>query len=156
MKTNKEFIEYINQFQEWNEYWLFFIENNLKDWKYTEKKVEKSLTQSEIEHVLDFLYATKKKYTWINLGTILKKADSWNKKLIANASKKDNEIEWEDYEVIKDFKDWFRFVKLISEECYKREWSLMWHCVWSYYWRDVEIYSLRDKKNLPHCTIEAR
>ena len=30
----------------------------------------------------------------------------------------------------------------------------MSHCVASYYGRDVEIYSLRDKKNLPHCTLE--
>jgi hypothetical protein len=30
----------------------------------------------------------------------------------------------------------------------------MSHCVASYYGRDVEIYSLRDNKNLPHCTVE--
>jgi hypothetical protein len=30
----------------------------------------------------------------------------------------------------------------------------MSHCVASYYWRNVNVYSLRDKQNNPHCTIE--
>jgi len=30
----------------------------------------------------------------------------------------------------------------------------MSHCVSSYYGRKVAIYSLRDKNNLPHATIE--
>lgn len=30
----------------------------------------------------------------------------------------------------------------------------MSHCVASYYGRNAKIYSLRDSKNKPHCTIE--
>ena len=30
----------------------------------------------------------------------------------------------------------------------------MRHCVQSYYGKDVEVYSLRDKDNVPHCTME--
>jgi hypothetical protein len=153
MKTKQEFIQYVNKFQEWNEYWLYFIENNLWDWKYKDWKEIKTLSQTETEHILDFLYSEKKKFKlW--LKTILEKTNAWNKKLIARASKKDNELEWVDYSIEYDFKDWFKFVKLISKEAYNREWKLMSHCVASYYWRDVNIYSLRDEKNLPHCTIE--
>jgi hypothetical protein len=140
-----KYLEYINRFQEWNEYWIYFIENNFKEWE---------LSQSQIEHCLDFVYSNKKKFKKIWLKTILEKADAWSKKIQDNASKTDNEIEWVDYEVVKDFWDWFKFVKLISKQCYEREWKLMSHCVWSYYWRDVNIYSLRDHKNLPHATIE--
>jgi len=146
MKTKKDFIEYINIFQEWNEFWLYFIE---KFWDELEK-----YNQTDIEHILDFLYSTKKKYKSIWIKTILEKANSWSKKLQEQASKKDNEIEWVDIKTAYDFWDWFKFVKLISEEAYNREWKLMSHCVASYFWRDVNIYSLRDKKNIPHCTIE--
>ena len=97
----EKYINYVNEFQEWNEYWLFFIENNLKS--------EHNLTQDNIEHILDFVWRNKKKYKKIGLKTILEKAESWNKKLIENASSKDNEVEWEDYEVIKDFWDGLRW-----------------------------------------------
>ena len=143
----EKYIKYINEFQEWNEYWKYFVEYNLQ-------KEENTLTQDQIEHCLDFVWRNKKKYKTIWLKTILEKVESWNKKLIEQASSKDNEIEWEDYEVIKDFGDGFRFVRLISKACYAREWKLMSHCVSSYYWGSTKIYSLRDKKNLPHCTIE--
>lgn len=42
----------------------------------------------------------------------------------------------------------------ISQSAYNREGKLMSHCVASYYGRNVAIYSLRDSKNQPHCTIE--
>ncbi|WP_353889043.1 PcfJ domain-containing protein [uncultured Flavobacterium sp.] len=45
-------------------------------------------------------------------------------------------------------------VTLKSESSYIREGKLMSHCVGSYYGRDKIIYSLRDSKNNPHCTIE--
>ena len=69
----KKYIDYVNNFQEWNEYGLFFIENNLQE--------ENSLTQDNIEHILDFVWRNRKKYTWISCDTILKKAEAWNKKL---------------------------------------------------------------------------
>jgi len=145
----EKYIEYVNEFQEWNEYWIYFIENQLK--KYLENNEE---NQTDIEHILDFLYHQKKKYKTIWYKTILEKAEAWNKKLIEQASSKDDEIEWVDYKTIKDFWDWFKIVQLISKSAYNREWKLMIHCVASYYGRNVEIYSLRDKKNLPHCTLE--
>jgi len=59
-----------------------------------------------------------------------------------------------DIELIKDFGDGFKIIKLVGENAYKREGFLMRHCVGSYYGRRVEIYSLRDKENMPHCTME--
>jgi hypothetical protein len=84
---------------------------------------------------------------------LIEKKNKRHKKL-QETSSKDIEVEGTDYEVILDFKDGFKFVKLLSESCYQREGKLMSHCVASYYGRSVEIYSLRDSSNNPHCTIE--
>jgi len=55
-----------------------------------------------------------------------------------------------------EYKDGFNIVKLISEDSYKREGKLMSHCVASYANKESEIFSLRDAKNNPHCTIEIK
>ena len=144
----KKYIEYVNRYQEWNEYWLYFIENQLKKHLLTNQE-----DQTEIEHILDFVYSTKKSYKNIWYKTILEKTKARDKKLQALASKDVEEI-WVDYEVVHDFGDWFKFVKLLSQSAYNREWKLMSHCVAGYYGRDVAIYSLRDENNKPHCTIE--
>lgn len=66
-----------------------------------------------------------------------------------------NIIELEgDVELIKDFRDGFRIVKLVGKTAYDREGFLMAHCVGSYFGSNKEIYSLRDGKNMPHCTME--
>lgn len=109
--------------------------------------------QNDIEHILDYLFANQIDISKIWYKTILEKANKRTKKL-QSLSSKDNEEEWVDYAVDLDFWDWFKFVKLISENSYIREWKLMSHCVSSYYWRGVNIYSLRDEKNNPHCTVE--
>jgi len=62
---------------------LYFIENNLDD----------SLSQNEIEHILDFVYSNKKKYAKISNKTILEKANKWTKELQERASKNNLEIE---------------------------------------------------------------
>ena len=52
----------------------------------------------------------------------------------------------------------FKWVMVFSQKALEREGKLMSHCVGSYC--DLvksghsKIYSLRDKKNEPHCTVE--
>jgi len=145
----QKYIQYIIEFHNSNPVEIDFIKNHLK--KYLETHEE---NQTEIETILDYLFSnTKVDISKIGYTTILKKTEKWHKKLQSVAIK-DTEIEWEDYEVYMDFWDGFKIVKLISKSCYEREWKLMSHCVASYYGRDTIIYSLRDSKNLPHCTIE--
>lgn len=145
----QKYIQYVTEFHEGNELWLKFVNKQLP--KYLEKNTE---NQTEIEHILDYLYNNQHVDTsQIWYKTISKKAEKWTKKLMENADTSD-EVQWKDYEVVHDFWDGYKFVKLISEKSYQREWKLMSHCVWSYYWKDKDIYSLRDKKNNPHCTIE--
>ena len=144
-----KYIQYVNEFHEWNQIEIDFVNLQLK--KHLHDNEE---NQTEIEHILDFLYSTSKDVSNIWYSTISSKAEKRTKKLMEGADMSD-EIEGEDYEVVKSRKkDWFRIVKLISEKSYKREWKLMSHCVASYYWRDIEIFSLRDGKNRPHATMQ--
>ena len=144
-----KYIQFVNEFHEWNKAEIDFLNKQLVKHLLTNQE-----NQTEIETILDFLFANKDKdlsKCWYK--TILEKTEKWHKKL-QSLSITDNEKVWEDYQIVKDFWDGFKFVKLISQNAYNREWKLMSHCVASYFWRNVNIYSLRDEKNLPHCTIE--
>ncbi|MDC7221564.1 MAG: PcfJ domain-containing protein [Spirochaetales bacterium] len=122
------------------------------DW--IEKRVPEKYDLSEVEHILDYLASSRrpKRLERATYDQMKSNAAKWVKSLSKKGSKI-NEGE-NGVETVLDFGDGFRFVKLISEESYKREGSLMRHCVASYYGRDVEIFSLRDRNNNPHCTIE--
>jgi len=63
--------------------------------------------------------------------------------------------------VMKEYEDGFRWVKLVTQLQFEREGRLMNHCVGngSYYnrWRTSstsEFFSLRDRQNNPHATLE--
>ena len=112
--------------------------------------------QGEIEHILDYLLSDKapKRLRKMSYEQAKQSAEKWVKSLI----KKGNNIT-ETEEDVKRLKmempDGFYWVKLKSENAYKREGNLMSHCVASYYGnKHVNIYSLRDANNQPHCTIE--
>jgi len=141
-----KYLTYIKEFQGNNPSCIFFVENQLA--KHLEDNPE---DQTEIEHILDYIYSTNKTFK-IGYKTIKEKADKWNSKL-QNQKIKDTEKEGVDYEVVKKWRSGFKMVKLISKDSYNREGKTMSHCVSSYYGKDDEIYSLRDKKNMPHCTL---
>src|SRR3990167_4905952 len=109
-------------------------------------------TTEEVEHILDYLVVSGKKVSKMSYEQAKKLSDEWTKA----QQKKGKTIDerQEDTELLLDFKDGFRVVKLIGQNAYKREGYLMSHCVGGYFGNGKEIYSLRDKDNLPHCTIE--
>jgi hypothetical protein len=113
--------------------------------------------QTEIEHILDYLKSDKApkrlgrmSYSQAFLNTI-----KWDRALI---KKGNNIIELDsDIEVVYGFKGGGKLVRLIGEAAFKREGAMMRHCVASYFGNaTVEIYSLRDTLNKPHCTIELK
>ena len=134
VNANKEVIEW--------------VETTLKN--YLEKNAP---TTEEVEHIIDFLVMSEHKNpTKTGYPEAKKLAQKWLEQQI---KKGEDIIETEqDTEVVLDFGDGFKIVKLVGENAYKREGFLMSHCVADYFGRDVEIYSLRDSKNMPHCTIE--
>jgi len=144
-----KYITYVNEFHAWNEIEMVFIKNIL-----TPHLKDNEENQTEIEHILDYLFhkpTTSLSYSYSHL---LAKAEKYFKKQNDNVVlDKSWEVEGVDYKTIHTW-DWFSVVELISEKAFKREGKLMSHCVGSYANRDVTIYSLRDDKNLPHCTIE--
>jgi hypothetical protein len=122
--------------------------------EWIDKRVPDNFNIGEVEHILDYLGSNKrpKRLDRATYEQMKSNSDKW----ILSLRKKGNGIieGSEDVEVVLDFKDGFKFVKLIGQKSYEREGNLMSHCVASYFGRDVEIYSLRDKDNMPHCTIE--
>jgi len=119
-----------------------------------EKRLPKDYTTKEAEHIIDYMISDKRpnrieRMTWEQAKS---NTDKWNKSL----QKKGQHIQEtkSDIEIVLDFKDGFKIVKLVGQKAYEREGYLMRHCVATYYNKDVEIYSLRDKNNNPHCTIE--
>jgi hypothetical protein len=56
-----------------------------------------------------------------------------------------------------DFKNGVKLVQLVGKSAFEREGFAMSHCVASYYNKDnTKVFSLRDAKNNPHCTIEVK
>jgi len=121
--------------------------------KWLEQRVDEEKNQGEVEHIVDYLVSNKapKKLDRATYKQMKENTDKWVKELNKKANKI-TETE-KDTEVVLDFKDGFKFVRLIGENAYAREGLLMKHCVQSYFGKDDEIYSLRDKDNNPHCTI---
>ena len=122
--------------------------------KWLNEKVTEDKPQGEVEHIIDYMVNTDKDSSEKSYNRMVKDAKKWMEKL----NKKGEgikEVEGEDVEVVKKWRDGFRFVKLISENAYKREGFLMNHCVSSYYEKDDVIYSLRDKNNKPHATLSS-
>jgi hypothetical protein len=110
---------------------------------------------TEIEHIIDFLNSDKapKRLQKMSYSEAQKGAEKWNNTLIKKGK---HIVETdEDVEVVLNFEDGFRLVRLKGDAAFKREGHLMRHCVGSYSGKDdCKIYSLRDAKNEPHCTME--
>ena len=128
---------------------ISWINHNLEN--HLEKHQE---DQTEIEHIIDFLISDKCpiRLDKVSYKQAKEKTDLWVKELNKQAEKIIESDQ--DTEVTLDFKDGFKFVKLVGKNAFDREGLLMSSCVASYYGRDTNIYSLRDKENKPHCTIE--
>ena len=128
---------------------LDWINTHLKSYLANNKE-----NQTKIEHILDYFAsnARPKRISRMSYEQAKSNTKKWNKSLIKrgkNITETDSDIE-----VVLNFNDGFKFVKLKSQRAYEREGNLMRHCVASYYGRDVNVYSLRDEDNKPHCTIE--
>ena len=108
---------------------------------------------SEVEHIIDYLISDRapKRLRKMSYIQALESTNKWNTGLIKKGRRiKESD---KDVEVVLDFGDGFKFVKLIGKSAYDREGYLMRHCVSSYYGNSDVIYSLRDSNNNPHCTI---
>lgn len=130
--------------------YLGTVEGGERIVQWLEKRQPQDASLSEVEHIVDYLLSedAPKRLDRATYSQMQKNTEKWVKKLAKRGSHiQESE---EDVKTVLDFGDGFRVVQLIGENAYKREGYLMSHCVASYADKDVEVYSLRDKNNMPH------
>jgi hypothetical protein len=113
-------------------------------------------TTDELEHVVDYLIsdAAPKRLQKMSVVDAKRKATEWSK---TNQKKGKNIVDGpNDIEVIHDFFDGNKIVRLLTKAAYTREGFFMAHCVGGYSPETSTIYSLRDAKNTPHATFEVQ
>ena len=111
----------------------------------------KNKTHPQAEHVVDFLndvYPYKKQFNF-SFDQAVVKADNWMKRM----SKKNKNSKAGKVKFIKDLGNGYKLVRLLDQESKNWESLHMGHCVSSYS-KHKGIYSIRDFKDYPHCTIE--
>lgn len=114
--------------------------------------------QTELEHIVDFFMSDQSpnRLYKMSFKDAKRKAHDWTK---SNMKKGRNlEDTLNDIEVVHDFPNGSMIVKLKTEQAFKREGFLMSHCLGGYNPNnsELEIYSYRDDKNMPHATFEVR
>jgi hypothetical protein len=93
-----------------------------------------------------------KRFDSMKFPDALARAKTWRKNVLrGQLDTKDLEF----VEFVAKYND-MQWVKLVAPEAYDREGDRMHNCMdRRYYARGAEIYSLRDERNKPHCSIEA-
>lgn len=115
------YIEYAKTFNA-NEETLYWIKYNLSN--YLKENPE---NQDEIEHIIDYFIAKQpKRLHRMSYVEAKSNSEKWTKAQ-QKKGKHIKETE-EDTEIVLDFKDGFKIVKLVSKVAYEREGYLMRHC----------------------------
>lgn len=140
-----------------------WLNSNYKNYQ----KKNPPLEQSVLDHVIDWMQSDDAKGYLDRLDRVAVPAaiglsNKWTEKINKANEKKIKQQQDPDHKgIISVFKfdDGYSVVKVVSDYSLQREGYLMGHCVGSYteesnIQEGLEIYSLRDSKNQPHCTIE--
>lgn len=115
------------------------------------------INENDLEHIIDWMCSERAllRLKKMSLIDARKKTNQWVEKNIFKGSKLSECSE--DVEEYINFSNGFKFVKLLTKNSFQREGHLMSHCLGGYSPSgELKIYSLRDLKNNPHCTIEVR
>lgn len=123
-------------------------------------QVDYDAAENVVRPVIDYfkyLEQQGKRFSQINFEEADKQQREWHAELAKKAGSSAT-VEEDGTSVIKQFDDGYTWVKVFGEASLNREGEIMGHCVGSYYKEVKEgttgIYSLRDRKNIPHVTIE--
>lgn len=113
------------------------------------------IKEHEIEHIIDWMCSADAPKRLLKMSVVdaKRKAHEWSEK--SKKKGKDIKESEDDVSDFMTFDDGFRIVELLTKKSYQREGALMSHCLGGYtVKKNVSMYSLRDKKNQPHCTFE--
>ena len=112
---------------------------------------------TEVEHIIDYLVSDARppRIRKMSFQQAKISAHKWSLAQQKKGSKLEDDVD--DLEVLHDFLDGTKIVKLKTKKAFQREGFLMHHCVGGYSVSDsVDIYSYRDSKNMPHATFEVQ
>ena len=114
------------------------------------------ISKDQIDHIVDWMKSPeaerhRKRILRVSVPDAIKLSERWTEKINKNLS---DEEDFEGIKKVYTFDDGYCFVELTSAQAYSREGKLMGHCLSRYNPGEQTIFSLRDKNNLPHCTIE--
>jgi len=115
---------------------------------------KQGLDVGECEHIIDYLTsdAAPKRLRRMSYAQAKDGADRWSK---ANQKRGAHLVDGpEDLEVLHDFGDGTKIVKLLTKRAYQREGFFMSHCLGGYDPAKSTAYSYRDADNYPHATFE--
>lgn len=116
---------------------------------------------NELQSVADWLHALPEenpkmvnKLYKLNWPMAIQHQEKWHEQMIKRLSKAKQFIgNPNDIKVIKELPNDMKWVEVLTPEGKDYEGDAMGHCVGKGSYDDAIIYSLRDKNNLPHCTI---
>lgn len=139
-----------------------WIDSNYQN--FVKKNGASAISKGQLDHIIDWMESPEAsrylaRLNRISVPAALELANKWTYQINkANEKLKEQNSDLGGLEVVKRFDDGYFIAKLVSKEAFQKEGVKMGHCVASYYTDsdevDFEIYSLRDSKNEPHCTIE--
>lgn len=136
------------------------FQNKFKGTLTTENGDIVTIGTNEINHITDWLKSDdaerhRKRIERLSVPDAYRLSNIWTNKL-NRSFERNQEVEQDldGIEVMHEFSNGFKMVKINSQYSYQREGSKMGHCVATYYSKPQTIFSLRDADNEPHCTIE--
>ena len=113
------------------------------------------MIQQEWSEIFDWAEQNQIDIMKVSLEEAKQQSEKWHEELAQK--EKDESLKYKTHESVYKFPDGWEIVKLSPSDC-SVEGDLMGHCVGGYSKRVeqgyTQIYSLRDKKNEPHATIE--
>lgn len=117
-------------------------------------------TNTVVTHLVDWMRSLDEselnKLYKVTVDQAIIKADQW---VVATNKKADElaaRVGTEGTEVMQEWPDGYKMLRLESQDAKAVEGNLMGHCVGGGGYASATIYSLRDPDNKPHVTIEAR
>ncbi len=137
-----------------------WLESNYQNYL---KRGNKPLDQSDLDHIVDWMSSKEaesylSRLDRVSVQAALDLAKKWTVKMNKRNQKVlETQKDLDGVDVVYKFENGYSVVLLKSKDSYLREGVEMGHCVGSYYdpeESDIAIYSLRDKENKPHCTVE--
>lgn len=131
----------------------YWIAHNLANYQ---SKNHRKVASDSVKLIISWLRSpaskkARRQIKKLSVSTASHLSQQWAKKLDKKASSVEN---FAAINTVYLFKDNHSIVQLIGRSAFQREGKLMQHCVAYYNQDDQVVYSLRDEKNQPHCTIE--